>query len=403
MAVSFGSRVISALLLLAGMVLCLAASYGFTEALCITEGCRIYQGYSFLGFSLHAWGAAAFGVGLILLRCNMPVYRRFLHLCLWAEIVLLSIQAVYLPCSECLLVGLIWGLLALLEIRERVSVKIWSAVFLAALVFLGKDLLHPWPVYGRADAAMQVYFSPSCKACRGEIEKLLTGGEAGREQVAFIPVALEADDCQRVYSLQHVLNQTLNLDQAFQACWSKDVQISMGWRDWLAVDLGLIRNRLILARMGARKVPFVVSGSVAPVSTAATEECGLFDGKDCADDLTPESHRYRSSPKPREVSDGIGGKAAVMVAQAQTGETDQEMEQLSPPCCTKEEENQVQETRPIQDEQPTQDNQSSLHDASNAPEIKTYFQSGDDVDDADNREQDVRAQVEEEPKEPEVD
>ena len=282
-AICFDTRPVSGMLLLFGLLLCLGSAFGLTKALCLTKGCQLYRGYGFLGLSLHIWGAAVFGAALVLLIYRLGFYRRFLHLCLWAEIILLAWQVIYLPCSECLLVGLIWGLLALLEMRERISVKVWSAVFLMALVLLGKDLLHPWPVYGRADSEVKVYFSPSCKACQGEIEKLLAIEEADLNRVAFFPVALKTSDYERVEIFQSVLNQTLSLDQAFQACWSGAVHAPVRWPNSVMVRFGLMRNRMILSRMGVNKIPLVVSGSVATRSGVPEGDCRFEAGKDCVD------------------------------------------------------------------------------------------------------------------------
>ncbi len=302
---SIDRRPFSALLLLAGLLLCLGSAFGLTKALCITRGCELYQGYGFLGLSLHIWGAVAFGTGLILLIYGMRLFRPFLYLCLWAEIVLLAVQVVYLPCSECLLVGLVWGLLALLEIRERIPVKIWSVVFLFALVLMGKDLVHPWPVYGQSGSVMKVYFSPSCPGCQKEIEKLLDAGEVNLSQVAFMPVALKAADYKRVETFQAVLDQTLDLDRAFQASWSPRVHASVGWQKWLTVRLGMLRNRMVLARMGVNKIPLVVSGAVAVSSgsrSSKTDEgCSFESGDHCADGVpssTAEVDRSRLELQP---------------------------------------------------------------------------------------------------------
>ena len=83
--VSFDRRTVSALLLLAGLVLCLGSAFGLIKVLCLTEGCKLYEGCDFLGLYLHACGSLAFGTGLILLLCplgRLSAYRRFLHICL---------------------------------------------------------------------------------------------------------------------------------------------------------------------------------------------------------------------------------------------------------------------------------------------------------------------------------
>jgi hypothetical protein len=333
--VNLTSRAVSAVLLLAGLVLCLGSALGLTKALCLTEGCKLYQGYSFLGLSLHVWGAGAFGTGLILLLCplgRLSAYRRFLQICLWAEIVLLAWQVIYLPCSECLLVGLIWGLLALVEMRDRISFKVWSVVFLVALVLMSKDLLHPWPVYGGTGAVMKVYFSPSCPGCKSEINKLLAGGEVDLGRVAFFPVALKSGDYERVEAFQNVLKHTLNIPQAFQAFWSETVHAPVGWREWLTVRLGLLRNRMVLARMGINKIPLVVSGSAGMVTGAQAGnagECGFEEGKDCADSMGPAAQPDSTKQIGRDgfrikgqVSQGRQ-PAPVVVAQVQSDQVEQ--------------------------------------------------------------------------------
>jgi len=275
-------RSISAILLLTGLALCLASIFGLGK-ICISEGCQVYQDYSLLGLSFYTWGALAFGSGLVLMVNQSKYYRGFIFVCLWAEIMLLAYQVIYLPCSECLLVGLLWGCLAFMEIRERVSLTIWSALFLAALVLFGKEMLQPWPVYGRTDAPVKVYFSPTCSACKEEIGKLLSGSEADWNRVAFCPVAMSEEDCRRICWMKHVLDNTLDLNQAFRACWSGDSMVALDWREWLNLKLGLIKNRIVLARMGADKIPLVVSGSL--VAGEATGDCDLFSGEDCIETI----------------------------------------------------------------------------------------------------------------------
>ena len=254
-------RLASGLLLGAGVVLCLLAASGLSAKLCLNEGCQVYRGYKLWGFSLHHVGGAAFALGLFWLYQRSPVYADFIRLCLWGETALLAFQAVYLPCSECLLVGFLWGLVGLLTIPRELVVKLWAVLFLAAVAMMAKELIKPWPVYGGQDAAVKVFFSPSCPHCRETIDNLMAGIQG--EDVAFYPVALEEKDCQRVAQFQQTFGASLNLWRALQACWEDPKPCALGFWEWLRLRLGLMRNQLVLARMGVRQVPLVLSNAVA--------------------------------------------------------------------------------------------------------------------------------------------
>ena len=272
------NRLVSGLLLVAGLALCLLAILGWNGKLCLTEGCQIYRGYKLWGFSLHHLGVAAFALGLFWLYKKSSLYADFIRLCLWGETALLAFQTLFLPCSECLLIGLLWGMVGLLTIPRHRVMKVMAVLFLTASAMLAKDLIKPWPVYGGQDSAVKVFFSPSCKHCQDIILNLLAGGYQG-EDVAFFPVALEGDDADRVARFQQVLsgvgsraggqrefiptdvgvNHRMNLWRAFQACWASSEPCPLGLSDWLKLHLGLLRNKLTLARMGAKEVPLVLS------------------------------------------------------------------------------------------------------------------------------------------------
>ena len=255
-------RLASGLLLALGLALCLLALTGLNSRLCLTEGCQIYRGYKLWGFSLHHVGGAAFALGLYWLYKRSPVYKDFIRLCLWVETALLAFQAIFMPCSECLFIGLVWGLVGFMTIPRHRVMNIWKVLFLVAMAMLLKDLIKPWPVYGGQDSAVKVFFSPSCDHCRETILNLMAGGFQG-EDVAFYPVALEGDDPQRVARFLQVLSDSLNLWQAFQACWGAFEPCSLGLSDWLNLRLVLLRNKMILARMGAKEVPLVLSKAMA--------------------------------------------------------------------------------------------------------------------------------------------
>jgi len=271
-------RLTSGLLLAFGLVLCLLALTGLNGKLCLTEGCQIYRGFKLWGFSLHHVGGAAFALGLYWLYRRSPFYKDFIRLCLWGETALLAFQAAFLPCSECLLIGLIWGLVGFLTIPRHRVMKLWAVLFLAAMAILVKDLVKPWPVYGGEDSAVKVFFSPSCDHCREMILNLMAGDIQG-EDVAFYPVALEGDDLHRVASFRQTLSESLNLWKAFQACWGSPKPCALGLSDWLNLHLGLLRNKMILARMGAKEVPLILSKAMAWGGTGGG--CSFEEKPDC--------------------------------------------------------------------------------------------------------------------------
>ncbi|MEW6657345.1 MAG: hypothetical protein AB1424_01665 [Thermodesulfobacteriota bacterium] len=275
-----GNRLTSGLLLGAGLIICLLALFGFSGKFCLTEGCQIYRGYKLWGISLHHVGVAVFALGFYWLFKRSSAYTPYIRLCLWVETALLSFQTFYLPCSECLIIGLIWGLLGMLTLPRHRVMKVWVVLFLAASALLVKDLIKPWPVYGSQDAAMKIFFSPSCKHCRETILNLMAGGHR-EDDVAFFPVALEGDDAGRVARFQQELSESLNLWRAFQACWSSPQPCPLSLLDLLKLHLGLLRNKLTLARLGAKEVPIVLSKSV--VFGGAGGGCSFADPQaDCA-------------------------------------------------------------------------------------------------------------------------
>lgn len=254
-------KLTSGLLLAFGLAICLLALSGMSGKLCLTEGCQIYKGFKLWGVSLHHLGSVAFALGFYWLYRKGPMYSAYIRFCLWAESALLAFQAIYLPCSECLLIGLIWGLTGFLTIPRHRVMKVWSVLFLAAMSMLVKEMIKPWPVYGLQESAVKVFFSPSCKHCQETIVNLMAGGQ--REDMAFFPVALDEDDPQRVAQFQQVLSGSLNLWRAFEACWKSPEPCSLSLSDWLTLRLGLIRNKMVLARMGAKEVPLILSKTVA--------------------------------------------------------------------------------------------------------------------------------------------
>lgn len=272
-----GRRIINAevILLASGLLLCLAAALGLAGSLCLTRGCEFYQDFSVLGVSMHVWGAAAFGLGLAFRLAGASFYRRYILACLWGEIILLVWQVLSAPCSECLLVGLIWGAVAWLAVREPVSQGVWAGLWAASLVVVLLEMAAPWPLYGQPGAPMKIFFSPGCEACQAELAKLAEAGPEVMANVALYPIARNEAEVAAVRRMGRVLADTGNLWLAILQGTPKQGEAT--WLSDISLRFKLWGNKLLLGRMGVTRIPVALSYSL----DAGGHDCGVGGGKDC--------------------------------------------------------------------------------------------------------------------------
>jgi len=264
-------------LLTAGIILCLASWLGLADSLCLTRGCELYQGFAILGVSMHLWGAAAFGLALVVKLSGSRFYRPLVLACLWGEILLVVWQVLSAPCSECLLVGLIWGAVAWLAVREPVSQTAWGALWVTALVVMALELAAPWPLYGRPDAPMRLFFSPGCEACQVELSKLAEAGQEAMNQVALYPVARNEAEVAAVGRMAQTLQSTGNVWMAVLQGMQSGGQGEAPWLSDLGLRLRLWGNKLLLGRMGVTKLPVALSYGLEE------NGCGVSGGESDAD------------------------------------------------------------------------------------------------------------------------
>jgi hypothetical protein len=258
-----------------GLLFCLLNAAG-AELLCVSSGCGIYGSMTLGGISIYLLGAATFGAILLfsLLSLRWPGCRPWLLVILVAallfDILFLLWQILYWPCTSCLVVALLLalcllGALAVYPAFRHYGVKLvlllWLLAFLPVSVAAGKELfLPPWPALGPNDAPVSVYFSPTCPACERTVLDILRQPSLSG-QVAFFPVAKNAEDLQRLALLPEVGSEE-GLEAVFdsvpdgaRASWS------LRWR--------LARNKMALARLGADSVPLVLTPQLLQIPAAA--------------------------------------------------------------------------------------------------------------------------------------
>lgn len=190
-------------LALAGILFSLWNVLGDASALCVTEGCSLFRTYTLAGVSLWWVGVAGFGLLLLIAIPGMVAAGvACAGLGLVLDCPLLLVMLFTAPCFNCLLVGL---LLALTFVAYRAVVRrdqrrraagslspllaVWTLLFIVDVGCLVRDSLAPWALVEPRDAseaAVRVYFSPSCAAC---VSLVRSYDEARSGAAAWYPVA----------------------------------------------------------------------------------------------------------------------------------------------------------------------------------------------------------------------
>jgi hypothetical protein len=293
------AKLILMIIALAGFLFCLLSALGITDSFCLTQGCEVYKGYTIGGVSLYWIGAAVFLVlGLMSLWPSMYGLLTILTgLALAGNFIFLIIQFLLWPCTSCLIVaallgGFAWQLSRHGKFSLRLVCIIWLLLFSANLLLLVKDSIQPWPVLGKNNAEIQVFFSPTCPACRQVVENFLERPDL-TSNVAFYPLAKDDDDRQRIKLLVQNLNQGMQPAEAFAAHWQHSPPMDKWHYDW-HIALNLWRNQLHLAKKGVTQVPLIVSriplDQRSGINAVPQEGCSIFSGDSeiCEDALPPD-------------------------------------------------------------------------------------------------------------------
>jgi len=273
-----------------GMVFCILNAAG-AELLCVTSGCGIYAGYTLGGLSINILGALGFGVILLLalLASRRPLFRWLLFAVLISGLLIDTLflfwQILYWPCTSCLFVALLLALCVLGTLKVfpsfrskivHLALLFWFAAFVPVAAAAGKEiLLQPWPALGPADAPVAVYFSPTCPACEKTVQEILDLPEL-TGQVAFYPVAKNEEDLRRLARMMEKDGEA-ELGELFTEGDGPPVEsgLALRWR--------LARNKMALARLGADKVPLVLTPRL--VQAAPLVHLPLSDGGGFAREL----------------------------------------------------------------------------------------------------------------------
>ncbi len=265
------------LISLLGLAFCLWIHLSGGKELCLTDGCSLFQDFRLAGVSLWSAGAAFFAVQISLCLLSFGrVALFFAGAALIADILLLSVMALTAPCVNCLVVGFLIALnfAALLKTAafpRRTSrsplLLTWGMLFILAGGGVLRDLPPLWsPLPHGEQTSVQVFFSPSCRACQ-----TLTEQADRLPDAAWFPVAEDSRDIWLIHAMERYLAQGVPLHTAVAKARADlpsfadvpDLMTLPEYRfgllkpDMLLLQFRLWRNRAHVLSAGSDRLPFV--------------------------------------------------------------------------------------------------------------------------------------------------
>ncbi len=268
------------ILSLVGALFCAWSAWGNGLSLCVTSGCSLYQDFNVWGISLWWVGVLAFGVLALTALLGRPLLGHALSsIGLILDILLLLLLLLTAPCAACLIAGV---LLALTYASFRVQAVgksqyvgrsipliIWLMLFIINVGAVVRAGVDQFSMHGPEDAAVRMYFSPSCPSCREGVIAL-----SGRINVAFYPVAEEESDPAAVAAMIKALEGGSNMAEAIKSVQTPPAKSPLGWLDMLGLRFRLLCNKAHVLAAGAQVVPFfefhgLPNGILAPYKDSA--------------------------------------------------------------------------------------------------------------------------------------
>ena len=260
-----------------GLAFCLWVNLSGGTALCLTDGCALFQDFSLAGVSLWLAGASFFGFMLILCILRFSVFALFCSgIALAVDILLMAIMSFTAPCVNCLLVGLLIALTFFALLRETALHKrahrsplllVWALFFTISAGGILRDSTELWsPLPHSGQESVQAFFSPSCRSCQTLTEQASTLPDA-----AWFPVAEDSRDIWLIYAMSKYLADGLPLSEAITKAHADipgladapDLMALPEYRfgllkpEMLLLQFRLWKNRAHVLAAGSDRLPFV--------------------------------------------------------------------------------------------------------------------------------------------------
>ncbi|MBQ4076229.1 MAG: hypothetical protein IJD65_00880 [Mailhella sp.] len=262
---------------LIGLSFCLWVQFSGGTALCLTDGCALFQDFSLAGVSLWTAGSAFFGLTLALCALRLPNAARLLSgTALAADILLMAVMSFTAPCANCLIVGLLIALTFFSLLRETALHKrarrsllllAWALLFTVNAGGILRDASELWSPLPRPEqTSVQVFFSPSCRACQ-----TLAGRSSSLPDAAWFPVAEDSRDIWLIRAMAKRIAEGQTLADAIAGAHTDipgladapdlmelpDYRFGLLKPEMILLQFRLWKNRAHVLAAGSDRLPFV--------------------------------------------------------------------------------------------------------------------------------------------------
>lgn len=251
--ISFGVSVIG----LVFSVYNILSTFLFEEA--CTEHCSVFANFTFMGFSLWWLSTLVFAAILLLSLFGFAYLIRLITAAaLFLDLFLFAIMLTTTLCTMCIGAGILFAC-SYYAVRyenrrpihpypKTVLLTAWSVLFIALAGSGINAAQNPYPLLESENAAANVFFSPSCPAC-----KQLISAEFGNKRISWYPVEENENDIWRIIYMQERLAAGDTLEQAFLKAERDRPEEKIGifsaldW-DYLTMQYAVWKNSAIVKR-----------------------------------------------------------------------------------------------------------------------------------------------------------
>ncbi|WP_430735125.1 hypothetical protein [Halodesulfovibrio aestuarii] len=262
----------------AGAIFCALNATQNLDAICITTGCEIFKDISLGGISLWWIGTALFIALALLNLFNLRKTALFLALCaIIGDLGFLLLMIFTAPCVPCLFFAAILFLLFFMQcsvLKRRATLVtpvlvIWTLLFTPNVFSTVNEELGTWAVYGNHQSNVQVFFSPSCSACKNLIPTLAQNDSGN---ITYYPIAESDGDLEKIFLMQKAITDGTSMYIAFnRAIRGTTPPRAIPFMVRMKLLWNIFRNKSKLASIGVTRIPVLITNGV-PNSLLSNEQ-----------------------------------------------------------------------------------------------------------------------------------